>query len=178
MSLQFPGNAATETVALWVNQWALDVYRYCRKFLRDDAEAEDVMQLVFLQAYQDFSSVRLESSARHWLLSIARHRCLDRLKLNRRNPSAADPTPLDQEPSTTPPVDETLAHSQAARALAACLDQLPDHARVAIVLRYHDELSYEEMEKLSGISAGALRVRVLRALPALKTCLEEKGVEW
>ena len=178
MSPQLPSNAATQPVALWVSQWALDVYRYCRKFLHDDAEAEDVMQLVFLQAHEDFATFRGQGSPRHWLLSIARHRCLDRLKLNRRTPSAVEADVLEREPAATVPIDDALAQAQAARELAACLDGLPDHARVAIVLRYHDELSYEEIEKLTGIAVGALRVRVLRALPVLKTCLEGKGVQW
>ena len=175
MSPLLPGNAATQAVALWANQWALDVYRYCRRFLSNDAEAEDVMQLVFLQACEDFSSFRAECSPRHWLLSIARHRCLDRLKHNQR--ASLTPTQAP-EPVAPPPVDEALARSQAARELALCLDGLPDHARVAIVLRYHDDLSYEEIERLTGVKVGALRVRVLRALPLLKACLEGKGVTW
>jgi RNA polymerase sigma-70 factor (ECF subfamily) len=178
MSPQFPSNAAAQNVALWVSQWALDVYRYCRKFLRNDAEAEDVMQLVFLQAYEDFETFRGQGSARHWLLSIARNRCLDRLKVNRRNPASAEANVLEREPTTAPPIDEALAQSQAARELSVCLDGLPDHARVAIVLRYQDELSYEEIERVTGVSVGALRVRVLRALPTLKECLEAKGVKW
>ena len=171
-------NEAAQAVAFWVDQWGLDIYRYCRKFLRNDAEAEDVMQLVFLQAFQDFHTFRAEVSARLWLLSIARHRCLDRLKMISRDPAASDVQVLLREPSTASPADESLAQLQAARELAACLDGLPDHARAAIVLRFHDELSYEEIEKLTGATVGALRVRVLRTLPLLKACLQNKGVQW
>ncbi len=180
MSPPISSNAAAPTVALWVKQWKLDIYRYCRRFLRNDAEAEDVTQRVFLQAYEAFPTFRSKSSPHSWLREIARHECLDRLKFIRRSPSAtpAETTMLESEPAPAAPLDDALATSQAARALEGCLDDLPDHTRAAIVLKYNDDLSYEEIERLTGVSIGALRVRVMRALPLLKHCLDGKGVDW
>jgi RNA polymerase sigma-70 factor, ECF subfamily len=178
MSAQLPSNVAADSVALWVSKWALDVYRYCRKLLRDDAEAEDVMQLVFLQAFQDFERFRGNGAEKPWLLSIARHRCLDRLKLGRRAGAGVELDALEHHSNGEAPLDEALAKTEAARELTSCLEGLPDHARVAVVLRFNDQLSYEEMEKVTGVTVGALRVRVLRALPLLKQCLEAKGVKW
>ncbi len=180
MSPPISSNAAAPTVALWVKQWELDIYRYCRRFLRNDTEAEDVLQLVFLQAYEDFPTFRFEASPQVWLRTIARHRCLDRLKFYRHSPSATreETTMMESRPALAAPLDDAIATSQAARELEGCLDGLPDHTRAAIVLKYHDDLSYEEIEKLTGVSIGALRVRVMRALPTLKLCLEGKGVDW
>jgi len=44
-------------------------------------------------------------------------------------------------------------------------------------LRFHDELSYEDMSRLTSDTPGALRVRLVRALPVLRRCLESKGVQ-
>lgn len=172
------GNAADVSVALWARQWALDVYRYCRRFLRDDAEAEDAMQLVFLQAHQDFATFKETGRPLDWLLSIARHRCLDRLRVRRRLPPTEPMLALANVEQPGRPIDEALAQTEAAKVVLQCLDGLSDDARAAVVLRYHDDLSYEEIEKLTGATAGTLRVRVLRALPLLKQCLEGKGVQW
>ena len=178
MPKTIPGNADDHSVALWASRWSLDVYRYCRKLLRNDAEAEDVMQLVFLQAFTDFDRQKQAGAERYWLLSIARHRCLDRLKMLKSRPEDETDEQTLEHPSDDAPLDEALAGSEAAAQLARCLGELPDHARVAVVLRYTDQLSYEQIETATGTKAGALRVRVLRALPLLKACLQRAGVEW
>ncbi len=171
-------NKQPGVVALWAKQWGLDVYRYCRKLLTSDSEAEDAMQVVFLQAVQDFEQFRDPGSELHWLLSIARHRCLDRLKMLRRRPPSAEEEEGMDVPSDGRGADGALEDSEVAREVAKCLDELPAHTRTAIVLRYHEQLSYESIEALTGTKAGALRVRVLRGLVQLKECLEERGVSW
>ena len=173
-------NNSTQTVALWARRWGLDIYRYCRKLLASDSEAEDAMQLVFLQAIQDFPRFRGPATERHWLLSIARHRCLDRLKLLRRLPEFPGAPELEEleVPASGPGADDALAASEAARVLARCIEELPAPTRAAVVLRYHDQLSYERIEAEMGVSAGALRVRVLRGLSSLRGCLERQGVPW
>lgn len=64
----------------------------------------------------------------------------------------------------------------ASRALEDCLDTLDERSRAVLLLRFHDDLPYEEISAILGDSAGALRVRVARSLPLLRRCLELKGV--
>lgn len=173
-----PSNKTAQTVALWARQWGLDVFRYCRGLLGSDSDAEDAAQMVFLQAIQDFAQFREPGLERPWLLSIARHRCLDRLKLLRRRPSMADEDEALEVPIDGRGPDDQVASSEASRSLARCLDELPAPSRVAVLLRYHDQLSYELIEGAMGTTVGALRVRVLRALVQLKECLERKGISW
>lgn len=173
-------NTAAESVAFLAKRWGLDVYRYCRKLLASDAEAEDAMQMVFLQAVEGYGQVREPGAERRWLLSIAKHRCLDRLKvLRRRTGEASEQEEEAMEVAADGPgAEQLMAESQAAKVLSECLDQLPAPTRVAIVLRYHEHLPYEAIEAETGMSAGALRVRVLRGLVQLKECLEGRGVSW
>jgi RNA polymerase sigma-70 factor (ECF subfamily) len=154
-----------------------DIYAYCRRVLGNATEAEDVSQTVFAQALQDLKDLSGPHVARLWLRGIARHRCVDRLRARRRDFQVIETGDLCSL------VDHQLAiaHSDSdpriAKALDECLDCLDARSRELLVLRYHDELSFDEISKLMSDSPGALRVRLSRALPALRRCLEGKGVQ-
>jgi RNA polymerase sigma-70 factor, ECF subfamily len=169
-------NRQAQTVASWARQWGIDVFRYCRKLLASDPEAEDTMQMVFLQALEDFEQFRDSGSERSWLLSIARNRCLDRMRLLRRRQTVAEIDEVEV-PDEGPGPEQSLADVEAVRWLNLCLDQLAEPTRTAIVLRYNDRMPYEQIEAVTGLKAGALRVRVLRGLVQLKECLESRGVQ-
>src|SRR5262245_28880558 len=71
-------------ITMLVRRAGPDVYRYCRKILGQDAEAADVYQVTFVQAYQGLDGFAGRGSLLAWLLGIARHRALDRLRVLRR----------------------------------------------------------------------------------------------
>ena len=58
--------------------------------------------------------------------------------------------------------------------LAECLQKLQPAARQAVVLRYQEELSYDEAAAVSGVRVGTLQQRVARALPVLRKCVEAR----
>src|SRR5262245_11395599 len=75
--------------AAWlVSSYGADVMATCRAMVRDAAAAEDVAQEVFSDALRALGGFRGESSARTWLLSIARNRCIDYLRARKRDPWA------------------------------------------------------------------------------------------
>jgi RNA polymerase sigma-70 factor (ECF subfamily) len=167
---------AEEALELMVHAYGDGVYRYCRRVLGSDEEGDDVSQVVFVQAYEALRGGTRIDAARAWLFGVARHRCLDRLKARRRAPLAVEDDALARAVEAAAPAPVELADPRAARALDECLDRLDERSRAAVMLRFHDELAYEEISALTGDRPGALRVRVARALPALKSCLEGKGV--
>ena len=153
------------------------VYRYCRQMTGDDELAEEVLQMTFVQAHEGLTGFARRSSLRTWLFGIARHRCLDLLKMDRRRRRRFGP--LDEAPDRPQPgggAEERLAARARARALAVCLRALAPRARAAVLLRFQQGLSYPEIARLSNEKAPALQVRVARALPVLRRCLEEKGM--
>ncbi|MEZ4360585.1 MAG: RNA polymerase sigma factor [Kofleriaceae bacterium] len=157
------------------------VYRYCRRMLGNDADGDDVAQTVFVQAFSDIKNLSRVRNARAWLLAVSRHRCLDRLKtVRRRAQSVADEelrSLADVGAAAQLPEPLASADPRVTRALDECLDRLDARSRALLVLRFHDELSYDEISELTSDSAGSLRVRMARALPALRQCLESKGVQ-
>jgi RNA polymerase sigma-70 factor (ECF subfamily) len=153
------------------------VFAFCMRMLRDRALAEDVAQQVFTEAYRDLGRFRRESSLKTWLFGIARHRCNDAIKSTGRRNARFD---LDLEAVTdtldpTAPPTEQLAHARLVAALGDCLQEMSPEIRETVLLRFLSEMTYEEMAKVLGRKADTLCVRVARALPLLKHCLEHKG---
>lgn len=166
-----------QALALLMGWYGKTVYNYCRRMLGDAALADDVQQTTFVQAFSDFGRYRGQSSLRNWLQGIARHRCLDMLKMVRReNKHLSRPeTPVDVE-AEVPSAEEQLHLGAIGKHLAPCLDRLTAEVREAILLRFMEQMSYEEMARLTGQRAATLQMRVTRAMSGLKRCLEAAGV--
>jgi RNA polymerase sigma-70 factor, ECF subfamily len=155
------------------------VYAFCRRIVRDDAQAEDVRQKVFLQAYQGMSRFAGESSLRTWLLGIAKFRSLDALRVQHREQGHAtfdEAPPVDAMASGAAPADE-IERDRLQRMLEACLVRcVSAEDRRLLHLHYHEGLSFEEMGARLGRKPDTLRARVARALPRLRRCLLRQGV--
>lgn len=151
--------------------YGADVYRHCRLVLANADLADEVHQTVFVQAFRDLPSFSRRSSFRSWLLAIARHRCFDALKITRRwRRRFTLMRKLPDAPATDTAADRLeLAADQ--RALAEALGRLPADIRSALLLRYQEGLSFEEMADLCGERATTLQARVARALPKLRKLL-------
>jgi RNA polymerase sigma factor (sigma-70 family) len=148
------------------------IHHFCWSMLGDRSLSDDVHQAVFVQAFEKMGSYRGEGSLRAWLYGIARHRCLDAAKVRRRwrlrfvlapDPEpAADPAPAVEHASDT---------DRHAAALADCVRRLAAHVRMAVLLRYQEGLSYDEIARMSQERPGTLQARVARALPLLRACI-------
>lgn len=153
------------------------VFRYCRQLVGDDATAEDVHQQVFVTAYRDLATFAGRSSLRTWLYGIARHRCLDAIKLRRRRERrfvADEARTAAAEDTAASGALDRVATAELAAVLDDCLAALAPPVRDAVLLRYREGFQYDEMAALSGEKAGTLQQRVARALPLLRRCLERR----
>lgn len=153
------------------------IYRYCRQMTGEDTLAEDVQQQVFVTAYRDLAGFAGRSTLKTWLFGIARHRCLDAVKVRRRRDRrfvTDDESTAATEDGGTPGALERYAATQLGAALTDCLDELTPTVRDAVLLRYREGFQYEEMSDLSGEKPGTLQQRVARALPVLRRCLERR----
>jgi RNA polymerase sigma factor (sigma-70 family) len=153
------------------------VYRYVRAMVPSDDSAHDVWQNTFLQAYRDLKSFARRSSVKTWLYKIARHRCLDELRAKRRHAKhfLLVPVHMDKEDEAQT-ADKKLSDKERMNALERCVAALAPEARAAVLLRYVEGFSYQDMAEISGERAETLRARVSRALPVLKKCVEREGV--
>lgn len=164
----------TEALRCLMQRHGAAVYRYCRVALNDAGLAEDVHQQVFIEAFRDLPTFAGRSIVRTWLLGIARHRVLDAAKQRRRARPHVEPDAADELPCPRPSPGEKLDDARLLAALAACVAELDEPVRTAILLRYPLGLSYEEMAVICGEHPGTLQSRVSRALRHLRDRIEAR----
>ena len=150
------------------------------RLLKDQARAEDVMQETFMKAYETIDTLHDPKRLGAWLKSIAWHRSIDILRAEKR--AHAHQTTLEQQVAgdDTAPAPEALAaltSEEERRALKDCLDALPPDKRAAVVGRFFAHREYSELAAATGEKTDTVRIRVARAMPELRECLERKGVK-
>jgi RNA polymerase sigma factor (sigma-70 family) len=139
--------------------------------LRNEQDAQDVVQEAFLRAFKSFGGFR-GSNGRAWLLTIVRNTCYTLLKENR----VADlTTPFDEKIHTSD--DESvsaatiLERSEDAELIREAMDELPAEFREILTLRHQEDLSYKEIADIAQIPPGTVMSRLARARAKLKGCL-------
>ncbi len=163
-----------EALTCLMRAYGDEIFRFCVSQLASRSDAQDVLQTVFVQAYQGLEKFEGKSAFRTWLFAIARHRCLDHIKIARRRQARVEF--VDEVPEPPPDIDATPTDPQLTRALRRCLDALPESVRTVVLLRFQAGFSYAELAQQSKEKAGTLQARVVRALPTLRRCLEAGGV--
>lgn len=155
------------------------VYDYCARVLGDATLGADVHQQVFEEAYRDLGKLQRPEHARSWLFGIANHRCLDAIKARRRREKrfVGDDEALADVADEPRDLAERVDATTVAEALSACLRALSAESRMAVLLRFQEGMTYEDMGRMCREKSTTLQARVTRALPLLRRCLEGKGIE-
>ena len=156
------------------------LYRVARAVLRDDAEAEDALQLAYLHAYQAIGSYRGESSLSTWLTRIVVNESLMRARKRRResmvipleSPSGESDMAMIENIESPAELPDTAAMRGETRSLIErCIDALPEIFRTVFVLRALEELSVEETAASLGVPEATVRTRFFRARSLLREAL-------
>ena len=142
-----------------------------RWLLRNEQDAQDVVQEAYLRAFKSFGGFR-GSNGRAWLLTIVRNTSYTLLKKNH----AVDlTTTFDEEihaaghESASPAA--LLEHSEDAELIRMAMDELPAEFREILVLRHQEGLSYKEIADIAQIPPGTVMSRLARARGKLKEYL-------
>jgi RNA polymerase sigma factor (sigma-70 family) len=146
-----------------------DVYRYAAAMLGEAADAEDVTQTTFLNAYRAFKSGTRPDKPQSWLIAIAHNVCRQRFRQSQRRPHEVA---FDERVGDGEPAAEVTAPS--AEDLRRALSQLPPNQRAALVMRELEGGSYAEIAEVLGVSVSALETLLFRARRALREQLEEQ----
>ena len=149
------------------------VYQYCRQMTRNSAQAEDLVQEVFLKILKGAGSYRRDGSFKAWMFNIARNVTLDQLRKARRHNDSA----LTEETSEQQLVDNRSAEQAAAgeenmSLLTRALANLPAAVQEVIWLGRFEFDSYDDLGKALGCKAGTARVKMHRAMQQLNAEFE------
>lgn len=146
------------------------VYRIAHSVLRDAAEAEDVMQEVFLRTLRQKNISRIQDQ-KAWLARVAWRLAVAR---NRKARSTGLTGEADQVPSRERAADELLWQQERAEFLEQLIEALPDPLRHPLILSILEELSPREVAAVLDISEAAVRSRAFRA----RQILRERLTAW
>jgi RNA polymerase sigma-70 factor (ECF subfamily) len=130
--------------------------------LGNEAEAEDAAQETFLKAYTRLKTYDSGRKFSSWLLAIASHHCIDRLR-QRRFALSLDELPPWRWLSSSSRPEEIVIRSEERDGVHQLLDQLPPHYRAVVILRYWHDLSYQEIAEATETTESAVKSTLYRA---------------
>ncbi|HEX5410821.1 MAG TPA: sigma-70 family RNA polymerase sigma factor [Terriglobia bacterium] len=141
------------------------VYSLALHFLKSPTTAEDIAQDVFLELYRSLSSIKSGAHLRFWLRKVTCHRSIDRVRRSR--------------PDGTLSLEDVPEPAEAARARDPLLEEklwklvatLPDKSRMAIILRYQEEMKLQEIAEVMEIPINTVKSSIDRALELLRAKL-------
>jgi RNA polymerase sigma-70 factor, ECF subfamily len=159
------------------------LYRVARAVIRDDSEAEDVVQEAYFHAFANLSNFRGDSSLATWLTRIALNEALGRVR--RRRPTVELST-LDAESQHETHVipfplmaancdpERAVAQREIRRLMERAIDDLPEVFRIVFVMREIEELSVEETAGFLNLPQATVKTRLHRARRLLRQALDEQ----
>ncbi|QPC95429.1 RNA polymerase sigma factor [Mesorhizobium sp. INR15] len=166
--------AAFRTIIKTHNQ---RLYRIARGVVRNDSEAEDIVQEAYIRAFANLESFRGDASLGTWLSRIVINEALGRLRKRRRtvampeNPQA-EIIQFPLNPSDDP--ERTMAQRQILALVERATDSLPDLYRMVFVARVIEGLSIEETSELLGVRPETVKTRLHRARALLRKALDDQ----
>ena len=138
------------------------VFSVALHMLRSRPAAEDMAQEVFLELYRSLNRLESEAHVVSWLRRVAGHRCIDEIRRrNHRQEFATDTLP---EPGHTPQPREVFAADR----LQELVADLPDNARMVVVLRYQEEMEPTEIADALGMPVNTVKSHLRRSILALR----------
>lgn len=156
-----------------VSAYERPVFRLAYRMLGTAVEAEDASQEAFLRAYRALGAYDPERPFSTWLLSIAAHHCIDRLRRRRNDALSLDALPPWRQPAAGLESPEAAAtRTDESERIVRLLDVLPDDYRLVIVLRYWHDLGYAEIAEVLEDSVPAVKSRLHRARRQLADALD------
>ena len=153
-----------------VRSYTVQLYGTIRNIVLTHEDTNDVLQNVFLKAWQSIGDFRGESKLSSWLYRIAVNESLSFLKRQKQTLSIDDDEASLVHTLTS---SDDFDGDEAEARLIAAISSLPDKQRIVFNLRYYDELSYEEMSTLLDTSSSALRASYHFAAEKVREILKQ-----
>jgi len=158
-----------------VEKYQSPVYNLCFRMLGSEVEAEDAAQETFWRAYQALNRYDPNRSFITWLLSIAAHLCIDQQRKRKVTIIEMDEYEDFDIADRSPQPEARVIQRQEEEIIARSLNQLSDLDRAAVILRYWQGFSEEEIASSLSLTVSAVKSRLHRARLQLAGLLKEEG---
>jgi RNA polymerase sigma-70 factor, ECF subfamily len=158
------------------HQYAPAIFRFCRRAMPTREDAEDATMDIFIKIRQKLSQYDSSRPFGAWLYTVAANHCWDLLR-RRKGRQDLESGEIENMPLEHPDPGqlEQLIEQRTSQEVRRALDQLPSRARMALVLRYYADMSYDEVAATLGVRRAFVGVVLLRARHQLRDILGGRG---
>ena len=140
-------------------------FRVAHRILGDPRDAEDAVQLAYLRVFRKASDYRAEWAASPWIYRVLTNVCIDVWRKRRRQSAGCDDREIEaiagQAPSRSARID-----------LRRALARLSPEMRAVVVLRFSEDLSYDDIARARGVSVNTIKTQLARAKKVLRAQLQ------
>jgi RNA polymerase sigma factor (sigma-70 family) len=153
--------------------YAPAIFRFCRRALRTREDAEDATIEIFMKLRDKLGQYDQSRSFSAWLYKVAANHCWDTLR-RRKVRQDKETEDLDNVPLEHPDANQLdrLIEQRTSEEVRKALDKLGGRARMALVMRYYSDMSYDEIADALGVRRAFVGVVLLRARHELRQSLE------
>jgi RNA polymerase sigma-70 factor, ECF subfamily len=153
------------------------VFATARRYARTEVEVQDIVQEVFVKAFQKLHTFRGEAPFEHWLMRMTVRTCYDFLRVHQRSREItfSDYSSVDVdwlERFTGEPTDDPSNAAMAREVVHRVLEQLSPAARLVLTLLEIEDRSVKEVAQITGWSVALVKVRAFRARAEMRKCFE------
>jgi RNA polymerase sigma-70 factor (ECF subfamily) len=167
----------TESFGSLVERYETKLMRYARKFLRDPDDAKDIVQEVFIKAYENIQSFDATRRFSPWIYRIAHNEFVNAIKKRARGPVLGiDLDVVFPHLAAAETADDTALERDTKEILEQCLDELDPKYREPLVLYYFEGLSYKDMADILHIPMSTVGVRLARGKSQLQKIAAQKNL--
>lgn len=160
-----------------VTRYTAPIFNLAFRLTGDRAEAEDIAQETFLRACTALPRSRTDLPFKPWLFQIAVNLCRDLARKKRptlfTDLETGEATPEDAIEDDAPLLPDQIEERELEQALARAVAELPEVYRAAVILRYTEGLTYEEIAAVLKLPTNTVRTHLFRAKAALRKTLAE-----
>ena len=147
-----------------VEAYQIPVYNLCYRMLGNHSDAEDAAQETFVRVYSHLRSYNPQQKLSSWILAVASHYCIDRLRRQHIKWLSLDEVlPVPAASQGEPQPEDCAMERETCAEIQSLMQSLPVEYRLVIALRYWQDLSYEEIARVVGATESAVKSRLHRA---------------
>jgi RNA polymerase sigma-70 factor (ECF subfamily) len=158
-------------------EYAPAIFRFCRRAMPTREDAEDATMEIFMKLRDKLNQYDQSRSFTAWLYKVAANHCWDMLR-RRKLRQGKETEDVDEMPLECPEPNqlEKLIEERTSEEVRKALDTLGVRARMALVMRYYSDMSYDEIADALGVRRAFVGVVLLRARHELRQALGENTV--
>lgn len=145
------------------------IYRVCYRFVDNREDAMDLAQEVFIKAFEHLPSFRRESSLKTWLYRIAMNHCINHVKKHSQDFVEVTEITVTVHPTVQSRMEEQEQRDHFRR----LIKHLPPKQKAILEMRINEQLSYDEIARMSGRSVSTIKASVFFALEKLRKLVKD-----